>query len=340
MPLSSEERARQISGLRQSLESIAGADIRSFTRPELGQLSFEELQPAIAPMLDACRKLLDAPLSELPLPLLRQALEGVGQLITRLNELRNYDLHAISTANRNPVHERQQLLNNFDGAENHIWNHLGPAAAYLNALQHQHSASEVSAAASQVLADAAKASSEATKLKAELEAIVKASRDAAGGIGASRHATLFAAEATEHRTAATTWLRLTAGMAALSLIAVLSNLVLAYKLPLLSGAMVAQVAIAKVLLFSLLLSATVWCGRSYRAAKHNEVVNRHRQNALSSFEAFVEAASDEQTKNAVLLHASQSIFLPQHSGFAASDAEHQSPQVLELVRTIGGTSKA
>jgi hypothetical protein len=41
------------------------------------------------------------------------------------------------------------------------------------------------------------------------------------------------------------------------------------------------------------------------------VVDQHRQNALSTFETFMKAASDEQMKNAVLLQATQAILTPQ-----------------------------
>ena len=75
-----------------------------------------------------------------------------------------------------------------------------------------------------------------------------------------------------------------------------------------------------------------------RAHRHNEVVNRHRQNALSSFETFVAAArADEQTKNAVLLEATRSIFALQPTGYDSTDAESAgSSQLIEVMRTLPG----
>ena len=96
-----------------------------------------------------------------------------------------------------------------------------------------------------------------------------------------------------------------------------------------------QLVIAKVILFSLLLSALVWAGRVYRSHQHNFVVNQHRQNALASFETFAEAAKDDQTKSAVLLQATNCIFAPQTSGYADSSAEATgSPQVMEIIRNM------
>jgi hypothetical protein len=73
----------------------------------------------------------------------------------------------------------------------------------------------------------------------------------------------------------------------------------------------------------------------YRSQWHNHVVNKHRQNALSTFETFVKAASDEQTKNAVLIQATQCIFSQQPTGFVAHDSDGApSPQILEIVRGV------
>jgi hypothetical protein len=79
----------------------------------------------------------------------------------------------------------------------------------------------------------------------------------------------------------------------------------------------------------------IWTGRIYRAYKHNAVVNRHRANALATFEAFAKAASDMETKNAVLLQATQCIFAPQQTGYVSGEPETTMPPVLEIVRNLG-----
>ena len=74
--------------------------------------------------------------------------------------------------------------------------------------------------------------------------------------------------------------------------------------------------ISRVVLMSLLSFALVWMARNYRASRHNAVVNRHRENDLKTFRAFVEGPQDDpQVRNAILLQASQSIFAPQTSGY-------------------------
>src|SRR5205085_68200 len=105
-----------------------------------------------------------------------------------------------------------------------------------------------------------------------------------------------------------------------------------------TGAGVAQLLAAKVILFSILGSAVVWCGRIYRAHRHNEVVNRHRQNALSSFRTFVESA-DDATRNAVLLEATRAVFSPQHTGYSSTEAEPNAAPLVEILRTLPGAQR-
>ena len=97
--------------------------------------------------------------------------------------------------------------------------------------------------------------------------------------------------------------------------------------------------IAKVIGFSIVLSFFVGALRTYRAQQHNYIVNKHRENALKTFEAFVSAAgSDQEIKNAVLLEATRTVFAPQVSGFIHQESEPdtRSAQVIEIVRKLGG----
>ena len=89
------------------------------------------------------------------------------------------------------------------------------------------------------------------------------------------------------------------------------------------------------MIFSILSYIVVWSGKIYKAHKHNYVVNRHRQNALSSFETFIKATSDDATKNAVLIQATQSIFVPQHTGYIGYESDIlSSPQILEIIKDV------
>jgi hypothetical protein len=60
--------------------------------------------------------------------------------------------------------------------------------------------------------------------------------------------------------------------------------------------------------------------------KHNAIVNKHRQNALMTHSALVEASGDQGVRDAVLLQASSCIFSPQSTGYASSNENDVSNQ--------------
>ncbi len=100
-----------------------------------------------------------------------------------------------------------------------------------------------------------------------------------------------------------------------------------------------QLAIAKIIVFSILYFATIMGARNYRAEKHNEITNKHRENALKTFRAFTEATSDDQTKNAVLLRSTETIFSPASTGYIPHEGDHPGhPQILEIIRSVIGSS--
>ena len=83
--------------------------------------------------------------------------------------------------------------------------------------------------------------------------------------------------------------------------------------------------------------------KSYTAEKHLEVVNRHRQNALRTFNAFHSAAGENQeTQDAVLLAATNAIFDANQSGYLSTrlrGSESVSP-IQQVVRAVTPSSSS
>jgi hypothetical protein len=83
-----------------------------------------------------------------------------------------------------------------------------------------------------------------------------------------------------------------------------------------------------------MLTGTLWCGKCYKALTHLVIVNRHRALGLRTLQAFANAAADAQTKDAVLLEATRSIFGNVPTGYvdvANVDSDHK---VVEIVRSV------
>jgi ElaB/YqjD/DUF883 family membrane-anchored ribosome-binding protein len=92
----------------------------------------------------------------------------------------------------------------------------------------------------------------------------------------------------------------------------------------------------RIILFSVVLSAALWTGRVYRAYRHNQAVNRHRANALATFQIFAESAKgDHETRSFILRQATSAIFAPQPTAFSPSDGESASQAVpwLEILHS-------
>jgi len=76
-----------------------------------------------------------------------------------------------------------------------------------------------------------------------------------------------------------------------------------------------------VAIIGILLAAALWCGRIYRALKHQSAVNRHRALSLQTFESFTSAAHDQHVKDAVLLEATKTIFSHHTTGYLNANAD-------------------
>ena len=187
--------------------------------------------------------------------------------------------------------------------------------------------------ANDVLETAKNAVNEKTE---EIDGLISQAREASAAAGVAVFTQDFKNEAEQLESRAKTWLRAT-GLFAAGTVAV----ALAFQfIPAPAGDIGAwaQHFGAKVAAIVALFTATVWCGRVYKAVSHLVVLNKHRANALQTFQAFSRAASDDTTKDAVLLEATHSIFSPGSSGFldGKSSSREQEIRLIDIGRGAGG----
>lgn len=94
-----------------------------------------------------------------------------------------------------------------------------------------------------------------------------------------------------------------------------------------------NIGVGKLLLFAVLSYLISLSARNYLAHRHNAVVNKHRQNALLTFSALVDAAKGEDKRDIVLTHAAACIFSPQETGYAKGTGSQDVP-VTKLIEVI------
>jgi hypothetical protein len=238
----------------------------------------------------------------------------------------------------NPVQMRDNLIGQIRDAYEAHFNVVEPHIAYairkgtdFDALERQARESldevrrvggEMKTQSDQVLTDA--------------KSILQSIRQMAAEAGVAQHATSFKDQADEHRKSSVGWLWTTGGLSVLGLAALFALFVWPAhpETDFTHSAQAIYAVGSRLLVFSVVYFAILWAARNYMAQRHNYVVNKHRQNALRTFETFVKAAGDDkEVKNAVLLQAAQSIYGSQASGYLSKQAVTPPPSnIVEIIK--------
>lgn len=191
--------------------------------------------------------------------------------------------------------------------------------------------------AGQMLADA---EAKAAQSREQIDGIVIAAREASASAGVGVFTADFSGEARTLQTDADKWLKLTAIFAACTVLFALATAFVPIAKDI-GNAQLIQYMSSKFIILVTLLTATIWCGRLFKAVKHQVATNNHRANALKTFQAFIKASSDNATRDAVLLETTRSIFAIAPSGYldtsepAATDA---GTKVMEIFKSSRGAA--
>lgn len=161
---------------------------------------------------------------------------------------------------------------------------------------------------------------ELEKQRVEARTILDDVRKAAEEQGVSQQAFYFAEEAKAHKSESDKWRNWTIAMSAVvGLYGVFTLFI--HKIPLLtpaSTAEVVQLTASKLLIFFVLTYVLFLCGRKFMSNRHNEIVNKHRQNALMTYKAMVDAGRTPEARDVVLTHAAASIYQLHDTGYVRS----------------------
>lgn len=102
-----------------------------------------------------------------------------------------------------------------------------------------------------------------------------------------------------------------------------------------NNTMFIQFIISRLLIITCLVYGLSLAIRNYRWARHNQTVNKHRQNSLNTFRAYMNSFTpDEQTRNAILLEVARTIFGNQNTGFIDNSSDDSSSRIIEIFKPI------
>ncbi|MCB9357704.1 MAG: hypothetical protein H6508_00395 [Calditrichaeota bacterium] len=333
----SKERAR----LKAAIQEITSISPESLKRPELGvDLNFESGFEYFKRTLDLFSRLKNFNLDAVPSSILRDIASHTEDALKDFKQIHDFSLQKYPS---NSIQQRDQFVSRVRDAYDEHFRFLIP---YLSFFERQDfSLDEIASQARGVAADLTELSNttkdELDKKLGEAVSTLEAIRRAAAESGVSRHAIYFKDEAALHELSAARWLKAIIALSSLTLSLAAILVLWPGLLPSdLSSAKSIQLVVAKIILFSTLFFSIAFASKTYRAARHNAVLNKHRQNALSTFQAFVKGTDDETTKNAVLLRSTETIFSPSITGFTSGEADSPGyPQILEIFKTVADKSK-
>jgi hypothetical protein len=236
-----------------------------------------------------------------------------------------------------PASVRHNLLASIKTQYDGYFSQLAPHIAYASSRIHDFSAMEREArAAMQSVQDRASELTEALEQQqAEAQRILDEVRQVAAEQGVSQQAVYFKDEAERHETEATNWrLYTTITAVGLGLFAIASLFI--HEIPGLTPDTTykaLQLSLSKILLFGVIGYILVLCARNFLSHKHNAIVNKHRQNALLTFNALTDAARGEDKRDIVLTYAASCIFSPQDTGYTKS-SNNQDGGPMKLIEVL------
>lgn len=220
----------------------------------------------------------------------------------------------------NPTGTRQGLIESLVNQYPSTWSVLHPYVAYSAAktADFQRLEREGRAAIQSINDRTDETLKELAEAKTQADEALAAARRAAAEQGVSQQAIYFRDEAAAHDKAASEWQRTTIWSAiAVGIYAAASVFIHKWSWLAPSTALdSAQLVTSKILVFLVLSYMLILAAKNFLSHKHNAIVNKHRQNALMTFNALVAAANDSAAKDVILTHAAACIFSPQDTGYS------------------------
>lgn len=339
MPSDQEKQKRQETA--EALARMQSFDTSLLPRErELG--SVVNFTGAVAPaerLIALYKRIALTVLDDLPLNQLTQLIQQANNDYRLLKQVMDFQPGR-------PVNERDALVNQLDQAYQQSFPILQPYVSFSVSKSTDFQGLERQARATiQAVSDLGDKLTQELKNKSqEAERVLELVRKAAAEHGVSQQAIYFRDDAKEHEAEAKVWgSRIVKYAWILGIYAVAT--IFLHKLPWVKPDDVyqtVQLAISKVLIFGVLSYMVYLATKNYLAHKHNGVINRHRQNALMTYKALVDAAKDMGNKEVILTHASACIFAPQQTGYTggASPEGPAAKSVVELLtNTMAGENK-
>ena len=318
--------------ISERFDQILSMSIEDLTREEaLGTaFSFKEIEDYFVKIIDLFKRVKEVNLKEVPFSLLSNFNGQLNNALSLFNQAKDFN-----PAVNNSANIRQQIINQIQNQFDGYYTHSVPilSIGLLNSNDLSLERSKMNQLIAELEEEKRKSKEESEKKLKELNDIIDNAKSFATKAGVSKHSSLFQEESETHETEAKKWLGYTRNiLIAIAVVAIgLAFLGMLFT----ENSQLVQFTITKIVVLSALFYGLSITNRNYKAHKHNAVMNKHRQNALSTFETFSNASSaDDQTKNAVLIETTHSIFANQQTGYLKSEGDSESNnKIIEIIKS-------
>ena len=336
MPL--KEDALLITEIKNLFTEINNIDPGSLIREEeLGKsLSFSDFIEDFARIINFFKKLTYLDISTLPTTQLTLLKANISAF---LNQIENIKAFKVDVNNAMP--ERDAAANALISQYQYYFDQLSPIITYCEkeGTDYQALQIEVNKIVEDINIKSKKISKEFNSKMLELNNTLEAARKAAHEVGITQHTVNFEEASKKYQNLSKYWLYsiISTGVIIIILSLYIFNLPIEIEAndPYASYRFI-QAAVARFTALFTIVILLFWEVRNYNAAQHNYTINQNKQNALSTFETFVSAARDEETKNAVLMQTTKAIFSNLPSGYLKNDSgDDGSSQIIEIARGLG-----
>ena len=322
-----------LDSIAENVEKITSLQGEDLARTEdLGKkFSFESAVSLFNRIIGFFRRFSAVDLSFLSAPVLEQISNTCANVQSYFEQIRTVNLED----HGNPAETRNQLIRSLDESFSSEFSLL--SSVLVSFSQEHLDLEDRKQAADRLITDInttkAQVEDSAQKIQGQMNRALSNVRQVAAAAGVAAHESHFDTEAKRHEESSRLWFSRTRKLA----IGAFGLTVLAFVHAVCAPSepnQAIQVAIAKITVLAVIYSCMIWSAKIYRSERHNWIVNRHRCNALLTFDTFVSATSDDHTRNAVLLQATESIFGHQPSGFSDKSHDSGSPKILEVFRGL------
>lgn len=299
-----------------SLERMQTFDVQTLPRREDLGINFhfnDALEPAKR-LVELYKRLSISALDDFPITVLTTVRDRANEDYTRFDEILKFNPTAGDATS-----QHQQIINKITSAYQTAFQVLSPFISYSlhKTADFGRLEGEARATIQSIRDQADGITKELKKDKEAAEQVLADVRRVAAEHGVTQQAIYFQDSAEKHEKEAKRWQGYTIWLAiGLGIYAFLSLFFPQIKwLSAENTAHAIQITVSKTLLFGVIAYMLFLAARSMLAHRHNAIVDRHRQNALMTYKAIVEAAGDTPNKEVILVQAGACIFGSQGTGY-------------------------